>query len=133
MGYPKYIADQIYLKQDDDQWVGKVIHKNRCKLCLSYSEGMNREPREAEKALIDKKSFFSGKSINLCPPGIGPAITTVNLEHMVEANWSPRYGMIRVDLDEGEEIDGLFDKEEAYIGMFNEFRGGINLNPQRLN
>jgi len=52
---------------------------------------------------------------------------------MVEANWSPSYGMIKVDVDEGEEIDGLFDKEEAYIGMFNEFRGGINLNPQRVN
>jgi hypothetical protein len=132
MGYPKYIANEIVLKQEDDKWVGKVMHKNRCKLCLSFTAGLDREPRESEKTLLNERSFFMGKSINLCPPSQGSAVNTVNLEHMVEANWNPSYGMIKVDVDVGEEIDGLFDKKEKYIGMYNEFIGGINLNPQRL-
>ncbi len=41
--------------------------------------------------------------------------------------------MIKIEVDAGDSIDGLFEKEEKYVGMYNEFIGGINLNPQKLN
>lgn len=132
MGFPKYIASEISLKQEDDKWVGEVVHKDRCKLSLSFSEGVDREPTESEKALINEKAFFFGETINLYPPGKGPGVIHAELVHMVEEEWNPVYGMIKVDVDEGEEIDGLFDKEKIYIGMYNEFKGGINLDPQKL-
>jgi hypothetical protein len=83
--------------------------------------------------VVNESSFFLGKSINLCPPGQGPAVKTVNLEHKVKAKRNPKYGMIKIEVDAGDSIDGLFEKEEKYVGMYNEFIGGINLNPQKLN
>ncbi len=132
MGFPKYIPDDIFLRQDGDTWVGKVTHKNRCKLCLSFSTGLDREPEGSELFLINQKAFFSGQTINLCPPNQGPAVKTVIREHKVKDNWNPIYGMIKVDVDSGEPIEGLFEKEKKYVGMYNEFTGGINLNPRRL-
>ena len=134
IGYPKYIADDIFLKQENEEWIGKVIHKNRCILSLSFSPGLDRDPRESEKKfIINESSFLLGRSIVLSPPGQGPAIKTTILEHKVEANWNPSYGMVKVEVDGGEELDGLFDKEEKYVGMYNEFIGGININPKQLN
>jgi hypothetical protein len=132
MGYPKYIADEIALKQENDEWIGEVIHKKRCKLRLSFSTGLERDPRETENILVSERSFFHGKSINLCPPGQGPAVMTIDLVHKVKENWNPNYGMMKVDVDQGEPIEGLFDREDRYVGMYNEFVGGINLNPRKL-
>ncbi len=134
IGYPKYIADEIFLRRENGAWIGNVIHKNRCKLCLSFSTGLDRDPREPEKIwVMNKKSLFLGKSIVLCPPGEGPAIKTTIMEHKVNANWNPNYGMVKVDMDAKEPLDGLFDKEKKYVGMYNEFTGGINIIPQQLN
>ena len=133
MGFPKYIADEIVLSQENDEWTGEVIHKNRRKLRLSFSVGLDRDPRGPENILVSERSFFVGKSINLCPPSQGPGVMTAELEHKVIDNWNPYYGMMKVDVDAGEPIDGLFDREDRYIGMYNEFIGGINLNPQKLN
>ena len=132
MGFPKYIADMIVLRRDDGKWTGEVMHNNGRILSLSFSPGPDREPREPEKILLNEKRFFFEKTINLYPPSKGPGVIITELVHKVKENWNPDYGMIKVNADKGGPLDGLFDKTESYIGMYNEFTGGINLNPIKL-
>jgi hypothetical protein len=51
----------------------------------------------------------------------------VKLDHKQEPRWNPVFGMVKVTVDPGEEVSGLFDPGTEHIGMYNEFRGGINL------
>jgi hypothetical protein len=132
IGFPKYIADRITLKQDGENWEGKVTHRGACRLGLNFTPGINRELLGFEKSFADMESFFFGSSLNLVPPKKGPVVFTVTMDHKVEPNWKPLFGMVRVEVDGTEEVSGLFDPEKTYIGMFNEFAGGINLIEQRL-
>jgi hypothetical protein len=132
IGYPKYIADKITLVQDGENWKGDVTHRGACRLGLEFTSGIDREPAAFEKSFVDQESFFYGYSLNLVPPKKGPAVFTVTFDHRVEPNWNPALGMIRIEVDGTEEVSGLFDPEQAYIGMFNEFFGAINLIEQKL-
>jgi hypothetical protein len=132
MGYPKFIADEIVLRQEDENWTGKVTHQGRPLLSLSFAPGFNRELTEPETSFTKESVFFSGSSINLVPPKKGPAVVWVKLVHQVEPRWNPTHGLVKVGVDPGEEISGLFDPGKEHIGMFNEFKGGMNLDPERL-
>ena len=87
---------------------------------------------ETEAAFTQENRFFFGRSINLAPPKKGPAVYSVHLDHRQEAGWNPTHGLVKVQVDPGEEISGLFDQGKDHVGMYNEFSGGINLNPVRL-
>ena len=127
IGYPKYIADSITLLQEEENWIGNVTHRGACRLGFRFTPGIDRELQEFEKSFADTESFFYGSSLNLVPPKKGPKVVNVTLDHRVEPDWKPVFGMARIEVDGTEEVSGLFDPERSYIGMFNEFSGGINL------
>lgn len=132
IGYPKYKADAITLTQEGENWKGNVTHRGACRLGLDFTSGIERELSAFEKSFLDQESFFYGYSLNLVPPKKGPAVFTVTLDHRVEPNWKPISGMARIEVDGTEELSGLFDPGKSYIGMFNEFAGGINLIEQKI-
>ena len=72
-------------------------------------------------------AFLDGSSINLNPPEKGPGINAPYLDHKIEPQWNPINGMLKVEVDPAEKIYGLYDPNKKYLGMFNEFRGGVNL------
>jgi len=132
MGFPKYVADSITLIQSDQSWEGIVSHRKRTKLSLRFVPGLEAGPGPSEKFVIDQKAFFFGNGINLLPPSKGPKVITVDLLHQVEPNWNPQYGMVKINSDKTESHYGLFDTSKDYFGFYNEFDGGINLDPIRL-
>jgi hypothetical protein len=132
MGFPKYLADSISLVNKDESWEGAVTHQGRTKLSLRFDPGLRAEPGPSEEFVTNQKDFFFGNGINLLPPSKGPKVITIDLLHQVEPSWNPRYGMVRMDCDKAEKHYGLFDIDKEYFGFYNEFNGGINLDPIRL-
>jgi hypothetical protein len=133
MGYPKYIADKILLTEGSEgKWTGEVFYKNRTPLKMEFTPGWVREPLETEKWFEGTTAFLDGSSINLMPPEKGPGINAPYLDHKLEPQWNPINGMLKIAVDPAEKIYGLYDQDKTYLGMFNEFRGGVNLIPRKL-
>jgi hypothetical protein len=132
MGFPKYMADSILLNKSSDACQGTVTHKGKTKLKLDFTKGLKAEPFESERFITEERSFFIGSVINLHPPSKGPKVIFVDLLHQVAPKWNPTYGMVRIDCDQSETLYGLFDHQKEYFGVYNEFEGGINLDPIRL-
>ncbi len=132
MGYPKFIADEIFLRPQEENWEGKVTYKGRILLNMTFTPGFNRELSDTETVFTQENRFFFGRSINLVPPKKGPAVYTSNMDHRQEARWNPTHGLVKLSVDPGEEVSGLFDPGTDHMGMYNEFFGGINLVPERL-
>ena len=128
MGYPKYLADTIFVKEGDTHWEAIIQNKGKTILGFRFREGVVRDVSSLELGLISQNSFFwGGDSLNLYPSGRGPTKKIVKLRHMVEPKWEPQYGMIDVDPESIDGISALIDFDTPYVGMANTFRGGINL------
>lgn len=132
LGFPKYVADEIILQKTTHGWHGKVKHQKKNLLDLEFVPGETGNLTESTKETMLETFFMNGAIHMLVPPGEGPTIQKITAEQAVTPQWTtPVLGMVKITIDQGEAWAGLFPSQ-AY-GVFNHFRGGMNMIPHKLN
>ena len=133
LGFPKYVTDSITLSTSGEGREAKGIYRRRLRLALEFAPGITRPLTPWEQELDEDIAFFKkGPAFLLVPPGRGPRIHRVTLAHVVEPQWAPEHGMIRVRVDPGESWAGLLPDEGPFPGTYNHFVGGANFDAEWL-
>jgi hypothetical protein len=128
IGFPKYVVDEVGVKEVSGKVVAVGTHEGVEQIGLEFEEGLSRPLAEWEAALMDDPSFFKGpQSFQLVPPGKGPGVLGTTLKHVVEPRWSPRPGMVAVRVDPNEEWAGLIPEGSTFPGTASHFFGGVDL------
>ncbi len=128
IGFPKYVADEIAVEHRGETVFGRGKHRGVQQLELEFNPGLSRPLAEWERELMDDPSFFkSPQNFQLIPPGKGPRVLRIDLEHVVEPHWSPCPGMVRVKVDPSENWAGLVPPGAAFVGSSNHFVGGADI------
>jgi len=133
MGFPKYIADEIPLRETGDGWLGEVRYQGRTMLSLKYRRGDMREFQPWEKELMEGGPARLEEPIFLfVPPEKGSRFQKVMIERGLPDQWTMEDGMVRVSIDESEPWAGLISPGTEIPGRFQKFSGGIILVPKKL-
>jgi hypothetical protein len=133
MGFPKYIADEITLRQEGDGWRGEVILKGKSVLSIMYRQGLTRPLAAWEKALIDSGAFHFDEPIFLfVPPDKGPRLQRVMLEKIKQEHWKTELGTARTVIDKNEPWAGLVSDDKDAMAVFQQFTGGRTLKEYKL-
>ena len=128
IGFPKYVADEIKIEKEGGRFVARGRHKGIEQLRIEFDPGLTRPLAAWEIELMDDPSFFKGPRIfQLVPPGFGPRLLRIKLEHVVEPHWSPLPGMVKVKVDRSESWAGLLREDCPFPGTANHFVGGVNI------
>ncbi len=133
LGFPKYIADEITFSGKGETCAAHGKYKNVTQLTLEFHPGLSRELSPWEQELMKNESFFKGDAHLLVPPGKGPRAQKVILQHILPAKWSPKPGMVRVEVNPNESWKELVPDAGEFPGAYNHFIGGFNLVPEKLN
>lgn len=131
LGFPKYIAEEITLTRDGENWKAQGRHKGVLQLTLEFQPGKTRQLAQWEKEQLENEAFFPDYVHQLVPSGRGPRVQKVRLVHMIPPKWAPVLGMVRISVDRSETWAELVPDEIMSPGVFNHFKGGINLVPGR--
>jgi hypothetical protein len=125
IGFPKYVADEITLEEQDGGWLGRVFHEGRTVMEVAFT---------AEGEPVTARSGEAGADVfQLVPPGEGPAIIEVRSVASGERTAVTTSGSAVVGADEGEPWSGLLDPEGgAAWASFEEVTGYWWLEPARL-
>ncbi len=133
LGFPKYIADDIPLKETGDGWLGEVRHEGKAMLSLEYTGGGMRALEPWEKELIDGGALHLEEPIFLfAPPDRGSRFQQVTVERVKPDEWKIEEGMVRVSIDSSEPWAGLIPPGTEAPGFFQRFTGGTILVPKKL-
>jgi len=128
IGFPKYVVDGIMIENRGDAAVATGTHNGIRQVEFDFSPGLTRPLAGWESRLMDDPSFFKGpQNFQLVPPGRGPKMLRITLDHVVEPHWSPRPGMVKARADPGEDWAGLIPEDSAFVGTVNHFVGGVNI------
>jgi hypothetical protein len=128
IGYPKWVADLITVEAQGERVVATGTHRGARQVELEFNPGLSRPLADWERELLEDESFFKGpQNFQFVPPGRGPRLLKITLEHAVEAHWSPRSGMVRVQAAAHEDWSGLVAEAPESPGTVNHFVGGMNL------
>ena len=71
LGFPKFVIEEISLKQNGESCSARAICKGSTQLTLEYHQGLTRPLNSWEKELVENESFFKGNTHQLVPPGRG--------------------------------------------------------------
>lgn len=125
LGFPKYVADEITLEEQEGGWIGRVVHEGRTVMEVAFA---------AEGKPVTATSGGGGADVfQLVPPGEGPAINEVKSVPSGERTTVTTSGSATVKADAGEPWAGLLDPEGATIwASFEEVTGYWWLEPTRL-
>jgi len=125
LGFPKYVADQITLEEQEDGWIGRVVYEGRTVMEITFT---------ATGQPVTGSSSGEGTALFLLvPPGEGPQINEVNSVSSGEKRTLTTAGSATVRADAGEPWAGLLDPEGATIwASFEEVTGYWWLEPTRL-
>ncbi len=133
LGFPKYIAGEIPLRETGDGWLGEVRHQGRTMLSLQYRRGDMRELQPWEKELMEGGSTRLEEPIFLfVPPEKGSRFQKVTVERVIPDQWKMEDGMVRISIDESEPWAGLISPGTETPGRFQRFSGGTILVPKKL-
>jgi len=133
LGFPKYIADDIPLRETGDGWLGEVRHQGRTMLSLEYTRGNMRKLEPWEEELMAGGATRLEEPIFLfVPPDTGSRFQKVTVERVIPDQWTMEDGMVRISIDESEPWAGLFPPGTEAPGRFQRFSGGTNLVPKKL-
>ncbi len=133
MGFPKYIADQITLRQDGTGWNGELRHKGRSVMSLHYRKGLTRALAPWEKKLIDSGALHFDEPIFLfVPPDKGPRLQRVMFEKIKPEQWKTEMGIGRIVIDKDEPWAGLVPSGTEAPAFFQQFTGGRSLTQYKL-
>ena len=133
LGFPKFVIEEISLKQNGESCSARAICKGSTQLTLEYHQGLTRPLNSWEKELVENESFFKGNTHQLVPPGRGPRAQKIIIRHVVNPKWSPEAGMIRIESNTSESWKGLIPDISEFPGTYNHFVGGFNLIAEKLN
>jgi hypothetical protein len=130
IGFPKYVADEITVKHQGNAIVARAKHKGIQQLVLEFHPGLTRRLAGWEKELMNDPSFFKEpEGYQLVPPGKGPRVFRIALDHVVKPHWSPCPGMVKVQVDPSENWSALIPARSVFPGTTNHFVGGVNIVP----
>jgi Acetoacetate decarboxylase (ADC) len=133
LGFPKYVADDIPLRQTAGGWLGEVRHRGRAMLSLEYTDGGTRDLEPWEKEMIDGGALHLEEPIFLfVPPEKGSRFQQVTVERVMPDDWKVEEGTVRVTIDESEPWAGLIPPGTEAPGFFQRFTGGTILVPKKL-
>jgi hypothetical protein len=125
IGFPKYVADEITLEEQEGGWTGRVFHDGRAVMEVAFTA-------EGEAAT----STGSGRGADvfqLVPPGEGPAVNGVKSVPSGERTTVTISGSATAQADAGEPWAGLLNPEGGTAwASFEEVTGYWWLEPTRL-
>ena len=125
LGFPKYVADQITLEEQEGGWLGRVVHEGRTVMEMTFT---------AEGEPVTGASGAEGNpAFQLVPPGEGPAINQVKSTPSGERTTVTTSGSATVRADMEEPWAGLLGPEGGTAwASFEEVTGYWWLVPTRL-
>jgi hypothetical protein len=132
LGFNKYLADEISLTGNEEACVAKARFRNVTQLELEFHLGLRRDLATWEKELVEDETFLKGNLFTLVPPASGPRINKIVLDHVVSPKWSPRQGMLSLQVGPGESWRGLVPVGGQFPVEYHNFTGGYNLVAERL-
>jgi hypothetical protein len=125
IGFPKYVADEITLEQQEGGWLGHVLHEGRTVMEVAFT---------AEEEPVTATSGGGGADVfQLVPPGEGPAVNEVKSTPSGERTTVTTSGSATVRADADEPWSGLLNPDgRAAWASFEEVTGYWWLEPTRL-
>jgi len=125
LGFPKYVADEITLAEQEEGWLGRVVQEGRTVMEVAFS---------AEGEPVTATSGGGGADVfQLVPPGEGPAINQVKSTPSGERTTVTTSGSATVRADMEEPWAGLLGPEGGTAwASFEEVTGYWWLVPTRL-
>jgi Acetoacetate decarboxylase (ADC) len=133
LGFPKYVADDIPLRETNDGWLGEVRHQGKIMLSLQYARGATQESEPLVQQLIEDGSLQLKQPLYLfVPPDKGSRFQKVMVEQPVHEHWESEAGSARVSIDESEPWAGLIPPGTEAPAFFQRFTGGAILKPYKL-
>jgi hypothetical protein len=132
LGFPKYVADEISLRQTGDNWLGEVRHGGRTMLSVQYKRGLTRKLAAWEKTL-DSAHHLEEPLYLFVPPDKGPRFQQVTVEKVKPDQWKAEVGMARIIIDKSEPWAGLIPPDTEVPAFFQQFTGGKVLVAKKLN
>ena len=125
IGFPKYVADQIILEEQEEGWLGRVVYEGRTVMEMTFA--VEGEP------VTGASSAEGSAAFQLVPPGEGPAINEVDTVPSGERTTVTISGSATVKADAGEPWAGLLNPEGGTAwASFEEVTGYWWLEPTRL-
>lgn len=133
MGFPKYIADEITLRQEGAAWKGEVRHRDKSVMSLQFRKGFARALAPWEKKLIESGAFhFDEPIFQLVPPDKGPRLQRVMFEKIKPEQWKSETGTCRMVVDKDEPWAGLVPAGTEGLGVSQSFTGARSLVQYKL-
>jgi acetoacetate decarboxylase len=134
MGFPKYVADEIQLKQDGVGWKGVVNHQGIERLYLEFMPVDPEELTTAQKEQAQSKAAKMEEPIfQLDPPDEGPRINRIYMKQIIPAHWESTPGTVKIRIAEQDSWAGLIPAETTFPALFQRFSGGNNLVYDKVN
>lgn len=129
LGFPKYVADDIYLKETGNGWLGEVKHNGRTMLSLDYRREIVRElePWEEEMLQASGALQLQEPTFLFFPPEKGSRFQRVTLDRVVPDHWKEERGTVSVTIDKDEPWAGLISPGTEAPAYFQWFSGGTKL------
>jgi hypothetical protein len=124
IGFPKYVADEITLEEQEGGWSGRVVYEGRTVMEIAFTATGSAAPAtEGGGSLV----------FQLLPPGEGPAVYEVNTVASGERSTVATPGSATVRADAGEPWAGLLGPEGSAVwASFEEVTGNWWLEPTQL-
>ncbi|OPY11550.1 MAG: Acetoacetate decarboxylase (ADC) [Syntrophus sp. PtaB.Bin138] len=117
IGFPKYIADSIVLRSGNSTWIGEVKQRGSNVMRMTFTPQSELPPFN--------RSNPAPSYINLVPPGIGPAVVTVNIRGKQLVRTTT--GSATVEVSSGESWSALLEGASLVGAQFDEITGNWTL------
>ena len=124
IGFPKYVADEISLEEQDSGWLGRVVSGGRTVMEVVFTAKGSAAPAPEGESPV---------TFQLLPPGEGPAIFEVDTVASGERHTVTTPGSATVRADAGEPWAGLLGPADSVVwGSVDEVTGNWWLEPTQL-
>jgi hypothetical protein len=101
IGFPKYVADEITLEEQEGGWTGRVVHGGRTVIEIVFT------PEAGAQPVTGTSSGGGDVVFNLVPPSEGPAVFEVKGDISGQRKTTTTAGSATVKADAGEPWAGL--------------------------
>jgi len=133
IGFPKYVADEIQLKQIDNGWIGLVNHQGTERLYLEFTPIDPEQLTPTQKQLSQRITRMEEPIFQLDPPDKGPRINRIHLKQIIPANWESTPGTVKIRIAAKDPWAGLIPADTIAPALFQRFSGGNNLVSEKVN
>jgi len=120
VGYPKYIADEMTLVENNDIWIGSVLKNDRTKLALEFTpdEGV-------DVSNIIEYCKWGETVFQFVPPQKYVSLIKINLIQYLQPTWEWDPGIVQITFDPDDPWAGLLPINNQSKGLFLDFSGGM--------